>query len=803
MHDLWLDAKYGARLLRRGPLFAFVALATIAVGVAAVTALFAVVHAVVLRPLPFQEPERLVALWESNPERNWMFTYSAPANFLDWRERVSSFEDVAAHGGIGKISLSGDGDPEMVSGAYVTGNFFSVLGVTPFLGRGFFMEETWKGASDVVILGHGLWRRRFGSDPGVVGRRILLGAEPKTVVGVAPEGFQFPSGDAELWVPFGWDPRERSPYWFRRAHFLWPIARLRPGTTLDSARAELEGVARKLEEEYPETNRAMGAGATPLHQWITGDSRSSLLLILAAAGLVLLTACANVGSLVLARATARSREMAVRGALGAGRLRLVRQLLSESLLLGGIGAALAVVLSSLSLPALVAFLPAEIPRLHEVRFGGEVLAFSLAATLATALAFGLVPALHASRAGLGTTLREAGRGLTGSRSRARQLLVASEVALAVILATGAVLFLRSFHRLTEVPAGFDPSGVWTATISLPQSKYESAARQRFHGELLERLRHLPGVVATAACDHLPLTGLHWTDDYLFEGRPKEEVAVEFHRRAVSPGYFRTLGVPILEGRDFTGADVDSAPPVVLINETVRRNYFGAQDALGKRIAIEDDEPHWRTIVGVVSDEKLETLWSPNRPEIFVPLAQDEAVAVRYVWKSSIEPSGVVGALRAELSSLDPDVPVDEVGPVENVVSVSVARPRLLLTLLGGFASVALFLAALGVYGVVALGVGERRKELSIRLALGARAGELARMVASQSLRPVAAGLGIGLVSAIALSGTVSGQLYEVSARDPLTLAIVGTAVAIAASLASYFPARRASRLDPLQSLRSE
>jgi predicted permease len=803
MHDVWLDAKYGARLLRRSPLFAFVTLTTIAVGVSAVTAIFAVVHAVVLRPLPFHEPERLVALWESNPERNWMFTYAAPANVLDWRARVSSFEDVAAHGGTGKISLSGDGDPERVSAAFVTGNFFSVLGVTPVVGRGFSMEETWSGASDVVVLGHGLWRRRFGADPGVVGRRIHLDATPRTVIGVAPEGFQFPSRGVDLWVPFGWDREGTGALWFRRAHFLWPVARMKPETTLETARAELESVARKLEEEYPVTNRGMGAGATALHEWITGDTKQSLVLILSSAGLVLLAACANVGGLLLARTTARSQEMAVRGALGAGRMRLVRQLLSESLLLTGIGGLLAVALSSLTLPALVNFLPEEIPRLHEVRFGGEVLAFGFAASLLTALAFGLVPALSAGSTGLSTTLRGAGRGLSRPRSRARKLLVASEVALAVILTTGAVSFLRSFHHLAEVPAGFDPSGVWTATISLPQSKYQSDARQRFHGELLERLRRLPGVVSAAACDHLPLTGLHWTDDYVFEGRPIEEAAVEIHRRAVSPGYFRTLSVPILEGRDFTDADAASGTPVALINETVRRSYFGAQDALGKRIAIEDEDPHWRTIVGVVSDEKLENLWSANRPEIFVPLAQDSWSAVRYLWKSRAEPSGIVRSLRAELLSLDPDVPIDEVAPVESVVSVSVARSRLLLTLLGGFASVTLFLAALGVYGIVALGMGERKTELSIRLALGARSGELARTVAGQSLSPVAAGLGIGLVSAIALSGALTGQLHGVSPRDPLTLALVGTAVAIAAMLASYLPARRVSRLDPLQSLRSE
>jgi predicted permease len=355
MRDFWLDARHGARPLRRSPLFAFVALATITVGVSAVTAIFSVVHAVVLRPLPFQEPERLVALWESNPERSWMFTYASPANVLDWRERVSSFEDVAAHGGTGKISLSGDGDPERVSGAYVTGNFFSVLGITPHLGRWFSMEETWKGASDVVVLGHGLWRRRFGADPTVVGRRIQLDARPRTVVGVAPEGFQFPSSDVDLWVPFDWDRKATSTLWFRRAHFLWPIARLKPETTLDAARAELEGVARRLQEEYPETNRAMSAGVTPLHEWITGDTRRSLLLILASAGLVLLAACANVGSLLLARATARSGD-GVRGALADD---CGCPPASESLSSGGSGA-LAVVLSSFAFVA-VAFPPRRLP----------------------------------------------------------------------------------------------------------------------------------------------------------------------------------------------------------------------------------------------------------------------------------------------------------------------------------------------------------------------------------------------------------------------------------------------------------
>ncbi|MGH9333090.1 MAG: ABC transporter permease, partial [Vicinamibacteria bacterium] len=639
MRDAWHDLKHGIRFWRRSPLFSVFALATIALGVGATTAIFAVVEGVLLRPLPFQEPERLVALWEKNPERGWMFNLSSPANYLDWRERVSSFEDVTAHGGIGGFSLSGQGEPEMLSGVYVTGNFFSVLGAAPEIGRGFSMEETWEGASDVVVLSHGLWQRRFGSDPAAVGRRIVLGASLRTVVGIAPRGFDFPAKGIDLWVPIGWAPKDRAEVWFRRAHFMSPVARLRPEATTASAAYELEAIASRLEREFPETNRSMGAGLTPLHDWITGDTRRPLMVILAAVGLVLLGACANLGNLLLARATTRSREMALRGALGASRARLIRQLLLESALLAAIGGVLAVLIAKIALPLLVSSLPSEIPRTTEVSFGGPVLGFGFLASLATALAFGLVPAIQASRAGLSTTMREGGRGLTGSRSRTPQLLVVSEVALAVVLATGAGLLLRSFLSISSTPKGFDAEDVWTATVSLPFSKYDDPPeRERFHADLLERLESLPGVASAAAADHLPLTGVHWTTDFLFEGRPPEQAGIEFSRRLVSPGYFRTMGVPILEGRDFAPSDRATSEPVVVINDAVRRLHFAAEDAVGTRIAFENEEPRrWLTIVGVVGDEKIESLSAPSRPEIFLPLSQEPAGSVRYVFRSAIDP----------------------------------------------------------------------------------------------------------------------------------------------------------------------
>jgi putative ABC transport system permease protein len=801
MFDLWHDVRYGARVLWKTPLFTLVALATLALGIGANVTIFAAIQAVLLRPLPFSEPERLVAIWEKNPERNWMFNVAAPANMLDWRERNRSFVDVGAYGGVEGFALSGEGDPEMVPGYQVTGNFFDVLGVPPLLGRGFRVEETWAGQSDVVVLSEKLWRRRFGAEPGVVGRRITVDGKPLSVVGVMPSGFDFPSRQAELWTSVAFEPPWRAEVWFRRAHFLSTLARLKPGVSLDEARTDLESIASDLEREYPETNRSMGAGLTPLREWIVGDSRPALLVLFASVALVLLVACANVANLLLAKASTRAQEVAVRSALGAGRARIARQLLIESLILSGVGGAAGVVLANLSLPALIRFVPEQIPRLSEARIDGVVLGFTVLACVATALLFGLAPALQASR-GQGTKLRLRGR--SRPRASTRQLLVVSEVALAVVLAAGAGLFIRSFLRLTQVSPGFEPGNLWTADLSVPETRYpEDKDRARFHRELLDRVRALPGIVAAASVDSLPLTGTHWTSDFLVEGH-EGEVGLEFNRRRLSPGYFRTMGVPLRSGREFTDSDDAQAPPVVVINRALAERYFPNEDPIGRHIAFENEEPRrWLTVVGVAGNEKTEGLAASAWPEIFVPWSQVPAGTLRYVWKPKGDPEAALRAFRSEVAALDPDLPLSHVGPLEDVVTSSVSRQRFLTTLVGAFAALALALAAIGIYGVVSFGVSQRTYEISVRMALGARASDVVRMMTRESFVFGALGVALGIVAALALGRVLGGLLFDVSTSDPGTFSIVAVVTIGVAYLASYLPARRATRVEPASSLRAE
>ena len=622
LQDLLQDSRHALRTFARNPGFAAAAILVLALGVGANVSIFSVVDAVMLRPLPLPQPERLALLWEKNPERNWNHAQVAPANFLDWQEQMHSFEGMTAYSdNLATVALGGQGEPEAVPAVAVGGEFFSVLGVRPVVGRLFVSQETWRTEERIVALGERLWRRRYGADPGIVGKSVPVNGQSCVVVGVVPESLRFPFQEAEVWVPLRWDPAARDQVWFRRAHLVRVVGRLRSSTRLEQASAELEAVASRLEQKYPETNRLMGAGATSLQTWIVGPTRLPLLVLLGAVGLLLLIACANVANLTLARAAERGREMAVRTALGASRGRLVRQGLAESLLLAGIGAAAGLALGAWSTTALIRLAPPEVPRLGEVRVDGTLLLFTAGAAVLSAVVFGLVPALRGARPDPGQALKDETRGGTSGPGsvRLRSALVAAEVALALMLAAGAGLLVRSFAQLRQVEPGFDPRGVLTATVSLPGARYgESSQQAEFDERLLERLQALPGVEGAAMSQALPLTAPGWSSDFTVSGWRDGKHGTEVVHRQVSAGYFRTMRVPLLRGRLFETSDRFGQPWVVLINEALARQYFAGEDPVGKRVcfdAVPDEHSLWRTIVGVVGNERQQSLARESRAEI--------------------------------------------------------------------------------------------------------------------------------------------------------------------------------------------
>jgi putative ABC transport system permease protein len=809
MIDLIGDLRFALRSFRKSPGFVAGVVLTLALGIGGTTAIFSVVYAVLLKPLPFPAPDRLVQLWEKNPERGWTFADAAPANFLDWRQRAKSFTDVTACGSFGNpISLAGDGDPESLTSWAIYPNFFSVLGVPPLYGRGFTEDEAWQGKVESVVVSYGLFRRRFGGDPGLVGRTVELNGRARTVVGVMPPGFSFPQEGIDLWYPFDWEPANRDQVWFRRAHFVRTFARLAPGVSLAAARGELEGIAAQLETEYPETNQQMGAGASPLHESVVRESRPALLLLAGAVGLVLLVACANVAGLQLARGAVRRRELGMRAALGASGGRLARQLVTESLALALFGGAAGLALASWAGRGLVALVPGGLPRGGEIGLDGTVLAFAFAATLAAGLLFGLAPAIGAVWRSRAADLGGGRSGTTNpDQQRARRLLVVAEVALALVLVTGAGLLLKSLHRLSEVDPGFDPQGGVAVQVSLPGARYGEPAQARdFFDQLRERARALPGVRAAALTDHLALSGSSWTSDFAIAGRGREDYGVGVHHRTVGPEYFRTLGVPLVGGRTFTSEDRPDAPRVVLVNDALARRYFPAGDAVGSRLCFDrypDDNSVWRTIVGVVGDEKIDDLASPARPEIFESTTQDDQYSLYLVLRAAGDPLALVPSVRAAVHDLDPKLPLDSVTTLDDVVAKATARQRFLTLLLGLFAAVALTLAVVGVYGVIAYGVAVRRREIGIRMALGARLGRVLGGVLGEGLLLGAAGLLLGLAGALAATRLLSGMLFEVSTTDAGTFTAVAVVVAAVAAAASYLPARRAAAVDPAVTLRSE
>jgi putative ABC transport system permease protein len=810
LESTFQDLRFGARGIVRNPGFAMAVALVLALGIGANTAIFSAVNAVLLRPLPVPEPDRLVQVWEENPEKDWYKQVAAPANYLDWRGGVKAFEDVAAHSGVGTVTLTGVGSPELLRAAWVTGNFFEVLGVRALHGRGMRFEETWEEAQPVVVLSEGLWARLFGRDLSVVGRKLTLGDHSYEVIGVMPPGFAFPGDQLDVWLPQQWDPAARTQVWFRRAHFLSVIARLRDGVTQEQANAQLQVVVERLQRDYPETNRLMGAGITPLHEFLVGEAKTPLVILLGATALLLLLACANVANLMLVRATGRSRDVALRTALGAGRGRIVRQMLVEAVLLAGVGGAIGVGAGAAAIRALTALQPPGSLRLTDVTLDGRVLAFALAVTLASGILFGLVPALRGARIDAGATLKDGSR-TTGGRGTRRvgQLLVVAEVALALLLVAGAGLLLRSFVALRQVDPGFEMEDRIAIALSLPEARYDDAAKiVAFVEQLSQRLGRLAGVNGVTHTSRLPMSGATWTSDFAIEGRGPDEYGSEIAHRPVAPNYFESFGVPVLRGRAFERGDQSSSEPVVVINETLARRFFPNEDPVGRRISFDrvpTDSSVWVRIVGVVGDEHQQGLHLPPRIEAFEIFGRAQMTWSFFylVLQTSREPGALAESIRAELTAVDPLLPIVEIKKLEHVYAASLGRDRFLLTLIGTFAALALVLATVGVYGVTAEAARRRTQEIGIRVALGAKSGDVIRLILRQGLGLAAAGITVGLVGALAGSRLLSAVLFGISSRDAVTFIAVPGLLAVAAIVACGLPALRAARLDPVIALRNE
>ncbi len=807
MENVFKDIRYGFRMLLNKPSFTAVAALTLALGIGANTAIFSVVNAVLLRPLPYREPSRLVEIWETNPIKGWKDAPAAPANFYDWEQQNDVFEGIASHlPSPNNFTLSGRNEPERLRGMPVTGNLFSVLGVDAAFGRTFLPEETWKGNSEVVILSHSLWKRRFGEDPNIVGQLVSLDSVNYTVVGVMPSGFYFPTKETELWVPFGFDPNQISS--LRRPHFLRVVARLKTGKTLEQAQTEMTTIAGRLEQQYPGTNTKMGVGLGLLHDWTVTDTRLPLLLLLGAVGFILLIACANIANLMLARAATRAREMALRTALGAGRFRLLRQLLTESLVMSAAGGALGLLLAVWGKELLLSFSPGNIPRFDEISIDASVFSFTLGISLLTTLVFGLVPALASSKIDLTLSLKEGGQkgGGDARHNRARNLFVVLEVAFALMLLIGAGLMIKSFVRLEHVDPGFDPDNLVALQISLPTAKYKGDPQQiSFYQQALQRLKVLPGVSDAALALALPSEGAAWTSDFTIEGRSPDDYGKEVRHNVVSSDYFRTMRVPLATGRVFTDYDDKEHPAVVVINEALSYGFFGSDDPIGKRLKfskpeVEDD---WLTIVGVVKNEKLEGLAAEVKPEVYQTFLQTANSFASLVVRTVTDPRALTRAARSEISAVDKDVPIFNIKTMREVLFESIARERFTVLLLTIFAGVALMLSAVGIYGVMSYAVTERTHEIGIRMALGANTADVLRLVVMQGAKLALVGVSAGVAGAFALTRLMTNLLFGVGATDPLTFIGISLLLAFVTLLACWLPARRAARVDPMVALRYE
>jgi predicted permease len=801
------DIRYGLRMMAKNPGFTFFVVAVLALGIAANAAIFSIADAVLVRPLPYRQADRLVMVWEDASSYGFPRDTPAPGNFADWKARNQAFADMAASASSASFNLTGDGNPEEIPGTYVTANLFSVLGVRPVLGRDFSASDDVPGAPRVVILSQGLFLRRFGGDPEIIGRPLWLNYEKYDVIGVMPRGFQFPERDPQLWAPAQFTAAQLANH---GNHHLHVVARLKPGVSLQVANANLAAIAKQLEQEHPSENAKVGAYAVPLREELAGNTRPALLVLVGAVCFVLLIACANVANLLLARAAGRRREIAMRLTLGASRSRIARQLLTESLLLAGIAGAAGLVLATFATQLLVSLIPEGIAPMSGSGVDRDVLFITLIISVASGILFGILPALRVSRLDLVTSLNQGGRSGMGSGRRLREALVVSEVALAIVLLAGAALMLRSFEKLLHLDPGFRADHVLVVRTPLPRQKYEAFARRAaFYGDVLARVARLPGVTAAGYTTWVPLTNYGGATGITVEGRPQPapgQLPIP-NCRIISDGYIRALGMKLVNGRALDQRDGTSAPPVALINQTMARNLWPGENAVGRRFkrgGYEETSP-WITIVGIVGDVHQAGLDSPARPEMYLPyLQQDFGFEPEYlVLRTAGDPLRMADAVRQQVWAVDNEQPVAGAMPLEELVDDTLAPRKTQAGLLGGFAFLALLLAALGIYAVLSFTVSQRTQEFGVRMALGAEPGDVLQMVFSQGARLFILGAVIGLVAAFALSRTLEHLLFGVSATDPISFALVTLLLAGVTLLACYFPARRAMRVDPMIALRYE
>jgi predicted permease len=804
--DLWQDLRYALRMLAKNPGFTAVAIIALALGIGANTAIFSVVNTVLLRPLPYKDPDRLMFVFEDSSKHGFPRDTPTVANFIDWRDQNRVFESMAAIAGA-SLNLTGVGDPERIAGYRVSASLFPMLGVSPQLGRWFTPDEDQAGANRVVMMSHSLWQRSFGGDPNIVGKALTLNGRSVTVVGVMPADFRFYIQEDELWVPIAFTPEEQKN---RSSHYLDVVARLKPGVALPQAQAEMSTIAARLQQQYPETNTNVGSEVVPMHEQMVGDVKRPLLILLGAVGLVLLIACVNVANLLLARAAVRQREIALRVALGASRWRLIRQFLTESVLLGALGGLVGLLLALAGLKLLTVVIPPNIPQIKNVAIDPRVLGFTILISLLTGLIFGLAPAIQSSSFSPNETLKEGGRDpVAGRGNRIRGGLIVAEVAISLVLLIGAGLLINSFLRLRNVDPGFRSDHLLTMRVFLPQTKYaQPAQRAAFYTEVIRRLETVPGVKSSAVTTNLPLYKQGNSTNISIEGRPEPPPSQEpiITVRVVSPKYLETMGIPLLSGRQLTDQDGEKTPNVTVISETMARRYWPGENAIGKRISFgqaEKDED-WIQIVGIAGDVRQYDLITEMKPQMYVSYQQEGFFMPRdLVVKTDVDPLSLAATVRKTIWEVDKDQPVSNIRTMDQIAAESVARQRFSMLLFAIFAGVALLLAAVGIYGVMSYSVAQRRGEFGIRMALGAQKRDVLKLTIGKALKLVVLGVVFGLAGAFALTRLMASLLFGIGATDPITFAAISLVLVGVGVLASYIPARRATKVDPIVALRYE